>query len=116
MVFWKTLLGRKMAHLVKSQLLYLQMSMLKVDSAFVQAILSMQMTVLYIQWYIHCLQMSFEINPFEFYMSIKDLNFLDKINLLQNLLCTPRSFCVTTLGPFGEVGAKYPVHTFCQNI
>ena len=70
---------RKIVCNAKSKLLYLQMTMLKVDSAYAPFILSMQTAELcYTQplntfIFIAC-KYSFETNPFyEIYLSIKDL-------------------------------------------
>ena len=53
---------------------------------------------------------SFEINPFCIYLSIKDLDILAEFRLSQILhLCTQNSVCATNFGPFGEIGANFPV-------
>ena len=77
---------RKMAHHVISQLLYLQMIMLIVDSEYARHILSLH-TARYKQPLNNCIytpcDYSFETNPFEIYLSIKDLDNLAEFNLLQ---------------------------------
>ena len=41
-------------------------------------------------------------------MSIKDLENLAQLNLLQNLhLCTQKSVCATNFGPLGEISANF---------
>ena len=46
---------------------------------------------------------------YKFYLSIKNLEILNKFNLLQNLhLSTQKSVCATSTRPFGEVGGKSP--------
>ena len=102
---------RKMAHHVISQLLYLQMIMLIVDSEYARHILSLH-TARYKQPLNNCIytpcDYSFETNPFEIYLSIKDLDNLAEFNLLQNLhLCTQKSVCATNFGSPGEIGANF---------
>ena len=44
------------------------------------------------------------------YLSIKDYEILAEFRLSQNLhLCTQKSVYVTNFGPFGEIGANFPV-------
>ena len=92
-----------MSRHAKSQLLHLQMIMLKVASAYAGSNLSMQMAELcYTQLlnngiFTAC---EYSFNPLyhtrEIYMSIKDLENLAELNLLQNLhLCTQNSVCAT---------------------
>ena len=57
---------------------------------------------------------SFETNPFchtsTKYTSIKDLEILAELCLSQIFhLCTQKSVCPTNFGPFGEIGAYFPV-------
>ena len=50
------------------------------------------------------------VRLYKIYMSIKDLKILAKFRLSQILhLCTQKSVCPTNFGPFGEVGANFPV-------
>ena len=47
---------------------------------------------------------------YENYLSIKDLEILAKFRLSQILhLWTQKSVCATNFGPFGEIGANFPV-------
>ena len=51
----------------------------------------------------------FETSPYEFYLSIKDLE-RDDFNLLRNLhIYTQKSVCDTSIRPFGEVGGTSPL-------
>ena len=97
---------RKMACRAKSQLMYLQMIMLKVDSEDARYILSVHTARLnYTQplnnsIYTHC-EYSFEMNPFchayEIYLSINDFEILAEFNVLQNLhLCAQNLFAPQT--------------------
>ena len=103
---------RKMARHI-SQLLYLQMIMLKVDSEYARYILSLHTAGLCYKQPLHnCIytpcEYSFETNPFEIYLSIKDLGNLAEFNLLPNLhLCTQKSVCATNYGSLGEIGANF---------
>ena len=46
----------------------------------------------------------------EIYLSIRDLETLAEFRLLQILhLCTQKSVCAKNFGPFGEIGANFPV-------
>ena len=102
-----------MARHAKSQLLYLQMIMLKVDSEYARYILSVHTARFnYTQplnnsLYTTC-EYSFEMNPYEIYLSINYFEILAEFNVLQNLhLCAQKYVCATNLGPFGEIGANF---------
>ena len=109
---------RKMACHAISQLLYLQIIMLVVDSEYAKYILSLHTTGLCYKQplnnciYIPC-EYSFETNPFchasiKIYLSTKYLENLAEFNLLQNLhLCTQKSVCSTNFGPLEEIGANF---------
>ena len=78
---------------MKTQPLFLQMSLLKVDSAYAWCILSMLTSVLRCaqplnKWDMHHLQIFFETTPLchaytNFYLSIKDLGIWDEFNLFK---------------------------------
>ena len=51
----------------------------------------------------------------EFHMSIKDLEILDRFNVLENIhLCTQKSVRATCTRPFSEVGGKSPLQLSSQ--
>ena len=50
------------------------------------------------------------MNPYEIYLSIKDLEMLAEIRLSQILLLfSYKSVCATNFGLFGEIGANFPI-------
>ena len=101
-----------------SQLLYLQIILLIVDSEYAWYILSLHTAGLCYKQplnnlYIHRLWIFFWDEPFlsrlyEIYLSIKDLENWVEFNLLQNLhLCTQKSVRARNFGPLGEIGANF---------
>ena len=110
-----------MARHAKSQLLYLQMIMLKVDSEYARYILSVHTARFnYTQplnnnIYTPC-EYSFEMNPFCHAPTINDFEILAEFNVLQNPhLCAQKSVCATTLEPFGETGAIFSLQLPSRN-
>ena len=50
------------------------------------------------------------VTPLRIYLSIKDLEILAEFRLSQILhLCTQKSVCATNFGPYGEIGANFPL-------
>ena len=87
---------RKMARHAISQLLYLQIVMLIVDSEYALYILSLHTAGLcYKQPLNNCIYTACKYS-------------FETINLLQNLhLCTQKSVCARNFGPLGEIGANF---------
>ena len=53
---------------------------------------------------------------YKIYLSIKDLEILAELLLSQILhLCTQIYVCATNFGPFGEIGANFPVQLLSRS-
>ena len=116
--FWSTCIREKLARHAKSQLIHLQLSLLKSDSANAHLILSLQMTkVCFIQpfnngmtAYEYCLGPPLSV-AFTNFLSIKDLEILDEINILKNLhLRSQKCVCASNFRRFGEAKSSLQQH------
>ena len=62
------------------------------------------------------LRRTLSVTPLRIYLSIKNLEISAEFRLSQILhICTQKSVCAANIGPFGEIGANFPIQLSSQS-